>query len=186
MCRFNPNGWSSLTGGCAQAAVHQSPPSLESEEGAAVTLSCRFDPPRKQPQLVNFQWDLPKGDIYRLVPGGATVGKDSGRMTLDGDLQSRSATLRISDARGSDAGRYLCVIELLEPLPIIRMTGGGTQLHIVPGNVKDRGRNKPKALTGLSGNVTHHGSNESKATADLSGNVTRQGSNEPMVIPDLS
>ncbi|XP_038642684.1 uncharacterized protein LOC119958318 [Scyliorhinus canicula] len=162
------------------------PVSLEAEEGAAVTLSCRFDRPRKQPQRVNFQWDLPESDIYRLVPGGATVGNDSGRMTLDADLPSRSATLRISDARASDAGRYVCVIELLEPLPIIRMIGGGTQLHIVPGQAKDGGRNEPKALTDLSGNATHHGRNESKAIVDLSGNVTHQGSNEPKVIPDLS
>ncbi|XP_067879631.1 uncharacterized protein [Heterodontus francisci] len=154
-------------GGTVRGGVHQSPASLEAEEGATVDLNCHFDAPRKVPQLVTFQWDLPEGEVYRLVPGSKTMGRTSRRLTLNADLQTRSTTLRIRMASASDSGRYMCVIQILEPLPIIQMKGNGTQLRIIQGNATHQGTNESKVIADLSGNVKYSDTHESKMVAVL-------------------
>ncbi|XP_078390001.1 uncharacterized protein LOC144671824 isoform X1 [Cetorhinus maximus] len=151
-----------INGGLAHGRAHQSPPSLEAEEGTTVSLNCSFDPPRRPPSLVAFRWQLPEGKVYRLVPGGRVMGKACQRLALDADLRARSMMLRISNASAGDSGRYVCFIQILKPLPIIEMEGSGTQLRIVPGNVTLPGTKEPKVVTDLSSNVMHPGTNESK------------------------
>ncbi|XP_078390003.1 uncharacterized protein LOC144671824 isoform X3 [Cetorhinus maximus] len=165
-----------INGGLAHGRAHQSPPSLEAEEGTTVSLNCSFDPPRRPPSLVAFRWQLPEGKVYRLVPGGRVMGKACQRLALDADLRARSMMLRISNASAGDSGRYVCFIQILKPLPIIEMEGSGTQLRIVPGNVTLPGTKEPKVVTDLSSNVTLPGTNKSKVITDLSGNDSQNGS----------
>ncbi|XP_051900522.1 immunoglobulin superfamily member 3-like isoform X2 [Pristis pectinata] len=78
-----------------------------------------------------FQWDLPDGGLYRVVPAGRVGGKASQRVSLRADLKSRSSRLTITRVSPEDNGRYVCIVQLLEPLPIVQMKGGGTHLRIV-------------------------------------------------------
>ncbi|XP_067827942.1 uncharacterized protein [Heptranchias perlo] len=175
-----------IKGGPVSGEVHQSPASLEAAEGEAVELNCRFDEPRNVPELVTFQWNLPAGEVYRVVPGGETTGGTSGRVALRTDLGTRSSTLRLSNTGPNDSGVYVCVIQLLEPLPIIQMEGSGTQLRVVRGNAKHQNTNEPTVVGDLPGNVKHQETNESKVVADMSGNVKHQNTTESKVIAHLS
>ncbi|XP_041034703.1 uncharacterized protein LOC121272241 [Carcharodon carcharias] len=174
-----------INGGLAHHLAHQSPTSLEAEEGTTVSLNCSFDPPRMPPSLVAFRWHLPEGKVYRLVPGGRMRGKACQRLALDADLRTRSMTLWISNANASDSGRYVCFIQILKPLPIIELEGSGTQLRIVPGSVTLPGTKEPKVITDLSGDVTLPGTNKPKLSTDLSGNVTHPGTNESKVLHEV-
>ncbi|XP_048476129.1 uncharacterized protein LOC125487818 isoform X2 [Rhincodon typus] len=135
-----------IQGSPARSGVHQYPNWLEVEEGEEVALSCHFNPSGHPSHLVALQWDLPEGEVYVIVPSNVTGGKTSERLALKVDLQARRSMLRISDVNARDSGLYVCIIELLEPLPIIQMRGSGTQLHVVPGNGTNPGTNESKVI----------------------------------------
>ncbi|XP_048476128.1 uncharacterized protein LOC125487818 isoform X1 [Rhincodon typus] len=151
-----------IQGSPARSGVHQYPNWLEVEEGEEVALSCHFNPSGHPSHLVALQWDLPEGEVYVIVPSNVTGGKTSERLALKVDLQARRSMLRISDVNARDSGLYVCIIELLEPLPIIQMRGSGTQLHVVPGNRVNQERKERKLTKNLSSNGTNPGTNESK------------------------
>ncbi|XP_051900524.1 uncharacterized protein LOC127586538 isoform X3 [Pristis pectinata] len=121
----------SIKGLVVRGGVHQSRTSLEVPAGASVELGCRFDEPATLPRMAVFQWDLPDGGLYRVVPAGRVGGKASQRVSLRADLKSRSSRLTITRVSPEDNGRYVCIVQLLEPLPIVQMKGGGTHLRIV-------------------------------------------------------
>ncbi|XP_048380298.1 uncharacterized protein LOC125448797 isoform X2 [Stegostoma tigrinum] len=135
-----------IQGSLVHSGVHQYPNWLEVEEGEEVALSCHFNPSGHPSHLVALQWDLPEGEMYVIVPSNVTGGMTSERLALEVDLQARRSMLRISGANTSDSGLYICIIELLEPLPIIQMKGKGTQLHVVPGNGTNPGTNDSKMI----------------------------------------
>ncbi|XP_048380297.1 uncharacterized protein LOC125448797 isoform X1 [Stegostoma tigrinum] len=151
-----------IQGSLVHSGVHQYPNWLEVEEGEEVALSCHFNPSGHPSHLVALQWDLPEGEMYVIVPSNVTGGMTSERLALEVDLQARRSMLRISGANTSDSGLYICIIELLEPLPIIQMKGKGTQLHVVPGNRTNQGRKEAKLIKNLSSNGTNPGTNDSK------------------------
>ncbi|XP_060710624.1 uncharacterized protein LOC132835256 isoform X1 [Hemiscyllium ocellatum] len=158
-------------GGPVHGGVHQSPDLLKAEEGDDVALHCHFDPSNHPSQLVALQWNLPEGEVYAIVPGNAKGGKTSKRLVLEVDLQARSSLLRISGAITNDSGLYVCLVELLEPLPIIQMKGSGTQLHVIPGNRTNQVRKEPKHIEDFSSNGTNPGTNVSKMILGFTVNV---------------
>ncbi|XP_032870554.1 uncharacterized protein LOC116968035 [Amblyraja radiata] len=115
-----------------QCAVWQSPSSVRAITGGMVELSCWFDEPAILPRLAAFTWELPWGRVYRLEPGGKAGGSTGQRATVHANLNNRSSSLVVSAIAATDTGHYRCVVQLLEPLPIVTMEGAGTWLQVAP------------------------------------------------------
>ncbi|XP_042201275.1 uncharacterized protein LOC121851470 [Callorhinchus milii] len=122
--------FSTVHGGVMDGRIVQSP-SLTVGAGGSVLLQCNFVTPGKVPEVVAFQWDLPGGGaVLRVVPGSGGEGGLPGRMTLHADLSLRSSALEIHNVTLGDDGLYRCLVEILEPLPIVRLWGTGTELSV--------------------------------------------------------
>ncbi|XP_059832310.1 uncharacterized protein LOC132397498 [Hypanus sabinus] len=116
-----------------QGRIHQSPALLRVPAGASVELGCFFDEPAVAPTMAAFQWDLPNGRLYHVLPAGKVGGRTNRRVHLRAELKARSSSLSIRRVSSEDGGLYVCVVQLLEPLPIVQMNGIATQLCIIPG-----------------------------------------------------
>ncbi|XP_069776024.1 uncharacterized protein [Narcine bancroftii] len=127
-----------IKGLVAGGGVHQSPLSLEVPAGSSAELVCRYNQPATTVLEAAFQWVLPSGRLYALVPGARTGGQANRRATVHANLRTRSSRLLIDSASLADSGLYLCTVQFLEPLPIVQMEGPGTWLHVIQGEVKTR------------------------------------------------
>ncbi|XP_072114497.1 immunoglobulin superfamily member 3-like isoform X2 [Mobula birostris] len=121
-----------IKGLLVRGGIHQSPALLKVPAGASVELGCLFDEPAVAPTVAAFQWDLPNGRLYHVLPAGRVGGSTSWRVHLQAELKARSSRLSISRVSSADSGLYVCVVQLLEPLPIVQMKGTATRLHIIP------------------------------------------------------
>ncbi|XP_069776023.1 uncharacterized protein [Narcine bancroftii] len=122
-----------IKGLVAGGGVHQSPLSLEVPAGSSAELVCRYNQPATTVLEAAFQWVLPSGRLYALVPGARTGGQANRRATVHANLRTRSSRLLIDSASLADSGLYLCTVQFLEPLPIVQMEGPGTWLHVIQG-----------------------------------------------------
>ncbi|XP_072905011.1 immunoglobulin superfamily member 3-like [Hemitrygon akajei] len=129
-----------IKGFLVQGRIHQSPALLRVPAGASVELGCFFDKPAVAPTMVVFQWDLPNGRLYQVLPAGKVGGSINWRVHLQAELKARSSSLSISRVSSEDGGLYVCVVQLLEPLPIVQMNGIATQLCIIPESTPVPGR----------------------------------------------
>uniref|UniRef100_A0A4X2JZJ9 Natural cytotoxicity triggering receptor 3 n=1 Tax=Vombatus ursinus TaxID=29139 RepID=A0A4X2JZJ9_VOMUR len=108
------------------------PPQIQAQEGGSVSLSCLFNISQEGPAIGFATWYLdvvaPDREVNNktLEFRGRLEGSDQSQFLWD-----RLIELRIRDIRVSDAGLYLCVVEILGSGT---GTGEGTRLVVKEGS----------------------------------------------------
>ncbi|XP_036622067.1 natural cytotoxicity triggering receptor 3 [Trichosurus vulpecula] len=107
------------------------PPRIQAQEGGSVSLSCLFNISQEGPAIGFATWYL---DV--VAPGREVNNKTlefGGRLVFSDQTQfiwDRMVKLQIQDIRASDAGLYLCKVEILGSGI---GTGEGTRLVVMEG-----------------------------------------------------